>query len=121
MSLADIAGSRRLFLASIPGICAAASTGKGSLLPSAIFRYTDPTTDFPVFRLTNPEVRSVLPPNYGRAVAHKGNFLVYASDASGSMQAWRLDLKSGEARQLTEVDNFNPACFTLLSDEKSLC
>jgi oligogalacturonide lyase len=121
MSLANIVGSRRLFLAAIPGICAAASTGRGTLLPSAVFRYSDPTTDFPVFRLTNPEVRSVLPPHYGRAVSRKGNFLVYASDASGSMQAWRMDLKSGEARQLTDAENFDPACFTLLSDEKSLC
>ena len=121
MSLANIVGSRRLFLAAIPGICAAATTGKGSVLPSSVFGYSDPTTDFPVFRLTNPEFRSVLPPRYGRSVSRKGNFLVYASDAFGSMQACRLDLKSGEARQLTEAENFNPACFTLLSDERSLC
>jgi Mg-chelatase subunit ChlD len=75
----------RLFLAAIPSICAAATT-KGSLLPSSIVRYADPATDLPVFRLTNPEHASVLPPHYARSVSRKGNFLVYSSDVSGSMQ-----------------------------------
>src|SRR6478672_7337964 len=93
--------SRRLFLAAIPGICSAATTGKGSILASAAFRYADPTTEFPVFRLTDPEHRSVLPPHYARSVSRKGNFLIFASDAasagasdaSGVMQAYRMDLK----------------------------
>src|SRR5205085_7600349 len=101
--------SRRLFLAAIPSICTAATTGKGSLLPSVAFRYPDPTTEFPVFRLTDPEHRSVLPPHYARSVSRKGNFLVYASDASGNMQACRLDLKSGQTRVLTEAESLDPA------------
>jgi len=120
MSLANKC-SRRLFLASIPGISVAATTGKGSQLPSVIFRYADPSTEFPVFRLTDPEHTSVLPPHYARAVSRKGNFLVYASDALGSMQAYRLDLKTGQARLLTDAENFSPACFTLLADERSFC
>lgn len=113
--------SRRLFLAAIPGICSAAATGKGSLLPSAVFRYADPTTEFPVFRLTDPEHRSVLPPHYARSVSRKGNFLVFASDASGSMQVCRLDLKSGQTRVLTEAENLDPAGLTLTGDERSFC
>jgi len=113
--------SRRYFLAAIPGVCYAATTGKGSVLPSVIFRYADPSTEFPVFRLTDPEHTSVLPPHYARAVSRKGNFLVYASDALGSMQAYRLDLKTGQARLLTDAENFSPACFTLLADERSFC
>jgi oligogalacturonide lyase len=120
MSLANRC-SRRLFLASIPGVCVAATTGKGSLLPSVVFRYADPSTEFPVFRLTDPEHTSGLPPHYARAVSRKGNFLIYSSDASGRMQAYRLDLKTGQARLLTDAENFNPACFTLLADERSLC
>ena len=113
--------SRRVFLATIPGVCAAASAGKGSLLPSAVFRYSDPTTEFPVFRLTDPEHTSVLPPHYARAISRKGNFLLYASDESGSTQAYRLDLKNGQARLLTDAENFDPACFTLLADDRSFC
>ncbi|MCU1335471.1 MAG: domain protein beta Propeller [Bryobacterales bacterium] len=111
--------SRRLFLAAIPGICVAAT--KGSLLPSSVYRYADPTTEFPVFRLTDPERTSALPPHYARAVSRKENFLIYASDTSDSVQAYRLDLKNGQARLLTEAENFDPACFTLTADEHSFC
>lgn len=110
--------SRRVFLAAIPGICAAATTGKGRLLPASVFRYSDRTTEFPVFRLTDPEYTSVLPPHYARAVSRHGNFLIYASNAGGSTQAYRLDLKNGQSHQLTEAENFDPRCFTLLADER---
>jgi WD40-like Beta Propeller Repeat len=118
--------SRRLFLATIPSVCAAATIGKGSILPSAVSRYADPTTDLPVLRLTDPAHTSVLPPHYARAVSRKGNFLIFASDTpasdeSGSMQAYRLDLKNGQARLLTDAGNFDPACFTLVADERSFC
>src|SRR5512135_541129 len=113
--------SRRLFLAAIPTVCVAAGTGKGSLLPSAVFRYSDPSTEFSVFRLTDPEHTSTLPPHYAQAVSRKGNFLLYASDESGPTQAYRLDLRSGQARLLTDAENFDPACFTLLAGDRSFC
>jgi oligogalacturonide lyase len=102
-------------------MCHAATTGKGTVLPSVVSRYADPSTEFPVFRLTDPEHTSALPPHYARAISRKGNFLLYSCDASGSMQAYRLDLKTGQARLLTDAENFNPACFTLLDDERSFC
>jgi hypothetical protein len=120
MSQANSVCSRRLFLAAIPGICVAAST-KGSLLPSSFSRYADPTTDLTVFQLTDPQYSSVLPPHYARAVSRKGNFLLYSGDESGSMQAYRLDLKSGQARLLTDAEHFDPVCLTLLADERSFC
>jgi oligogalacturonide lyase len=113
--------SRRFFLAAIPGVCYAAATGKGSVLPSSVFRYADPSTEFPVFRLTDPNHTSALPPHFARAVSRKGNFLIYASDASGSMEAYRLDLKTGQSRLLTDAESFDPACFTLMADERSFC
>jgi oligogalacturonide lyase len=112
--------SRRFFLAAIPSVCVAAAT-KGTLFPSTISRYADPTTEFPVFQLTDPQHTSTLPPHYARAISRKGNFLVYASDQSGSMQAYRLDLKSGQSRLLTDAEKFDPACFTLLPDERGFC
>jgi oligogalacturonide lyase len=110
-----------LFLAALPGVCIAATTGKGTLLPSSVARYADLTTEFPVFRLTDPAHTSVLPPHFARAISRKGNFLLYASDESGSMQAFRLDLKSGQSRLLTDAENFVPGCVTLLADERSFC
>ena len=121
MSRAGITCSRRVFLAAIPGVCVAATTGKGTVLPSSVSRYSDPTTELTVFQLTDPQHASALPPHYARAVSHKGNFLIYASDASGSTQAYRLDLKSGQARLLTDAEHFDSACFTLLADERSFC
>jgi oligogalacturonide lyase len=123
--------SRRFFLAAIPGamipgatilsMCRAATTGKGSVLPSSISRYADPTTELPVFRLTDPEHTSALPPHYAHAVSRKGNFLLYACDQSGNMQVYRLDLKNGQSRLLTDAENLDPACFTLTADERSFC
>jgi oligogalacturonide lyase len=120
MSLANQC-SRRLFLASIPGVCVAATAGKGSLSPSVLTRYADPTTEFPVFRLTNPEHTSALPSHYARAVSRKGNFLLYSCDESGTTQAYRLDLKTGQSRLLTDAENFDPACLTLMADDRSFC
>ena len=117
MRQANTPCSRRLFLAAIPSICVAAVT-KGSLLPSAVSRYPDPTTEFPVFRLTDPAHTSILPPHYARALSRKGNFLIYACDESGGMQAYRLDLKSGQSRLLTDAQSLNPACLTLAADER---
>jgi oligogalacturonide lyase len=99
----------------------AATPGKGSIHPSVVSRYADPTTEFPVFRLTDPQHTSVLPPHYARAISRKGNFLIYASDESGAMQACRLDLKTGQSRLLTDAQGFDPACFGLLADERSFC
>jgi oligogalacturonide lyase len=113
--------SRRFFLAAIPGVCHAATTGKGSVLPSSVTRYADPTTEFAVFRLTDPQYTSVLPPHYARAVSRKGSFLLYASEESGTMQAYRMDLKTGQSRLLTDAEHLDPACFTLLADERSFC
>jgi oligogalacturonide lyase len=113
--------SRRLFLATLPGVCAAASAGKGALTASPATHYNDPSTDLPVLRLTDPAYSSRLPAHYARAVSRKVNFLLYASDLSGRVQAYRLDLKSGQARQLTDAENLDAASLTLLADERGFC
>ena len=119
MGLANVTCSRRVFLAAVPTLCAAAAGGKGSVFPSSVTRYSDPSTEFPVFRLTDPEHTSVLPPQSARAVSHKSNFLIYASDSAGSMQVFRMDLKNGQSRLLTDAENLNRDCFTLAADERS--
>src|ERR1700691_5019186 len=76
---------------------------KGALLPSAWHRYADPATEFEVLRLTDPAHSSLLPAYYNRVLARRGGFLLYASDDTGSAQACRMDLHSGESRRLTEA------------------
>ncbi len=115
--------SRRGFLILLPAVAyaAAPTTGKGRLVPTLAQRYTDPSTEFPVTRLTDPMSTSVLPAHYARAVAHRGNFVLYASDSSGRMEAYRMDLKSGQGRQLTESAKLDPQSLTLLPDERGFC
>jgi len=114
--------TRRAFLVSSLASCALSEErGKGALIPSAEHRYSDPSTDFDVFRLTDPASSSWLPAYYGRFLSHHGGFMLYAGDGSGAPQAYRLDLHSGEARQLTDAARLDAWSVTLLPDERNFC
>lgn len=111
--------SRRSFLtiAILPRLLRAA--GRGTLLPSALASYADLATDLPVTRLTDPNYFSLLPPANASPVSRRGTFLLYSSDASGSWQAYRMDLKKGEAQQLSDLETFMSWSLTLLPSENS--
>lgn len=111
--------NRRWFLATLSSLPALAQ--KPGALPSAIFDYPDPATEFQIQRLTDPAYTSRLPAPYARAVGHRGNFMIYSSDATGRMEAYRMDGKSGASRQLTETDGLDPHSLTLTGDERSMC
>src|ERR1043166_5788881 len=115
------ARTRRWFLASLPAACFAVDTGRGRLVPSAVTRYPDPTTEFPVYRLTDPAHTSHLPSFFARAISRRSNSLVYASDISGRFEAFRMDLKSGQSRQLTDASALDPFSLTLFSDDRGFC
>src|SRR5579864_5101571 len=93
--------SRRWFLLTLPAVCTAQSASKGRVLPSAVTRYPDPSTEFPVFRLTDPGCTSRLPAYYSRAISRNGSSLLYASDLTGRLEAFLMELKTGQVRQLT--------------------
>jgi oligogalacturonide lyase len=109
--------SRRWFIASLPAACFGQSGSKGRVFPSAIKRYADPATEFPVQRLTDPEHSSIL--SGARAISKHG-FLVCASDVSGRYQAYRIDLKSGHQKQLTEAAALDPHSITLTPDDRGI-
>ena len=114
--------SRRQLLAALPVVCRAASTGsRGRAVPSAAGRYNDPSTEFSVTRLTDPSAAWMLPANFGRAIQRKAQFALCASDSSGSLQAYRLDLKNGSAKQLTEAESLDGLSLTMTADERSFC
>src|SRR5580658_8851952 len=97
--------TRRWLLSAAPAACVAALSGsanadKNKPVPSGFFRYKDPSTEFQVLRLTDPGFTSLLPAHYGRAVSRKGTFLLYSSDVTGRMEAFRLEAKTGVSRQL---------------------
>ena len=109
--------SRRAFLTSLSA--AAYGVASDKTIPSEAFRYPDPATEFQVTRLTDPKSTSWLPAFYNRAVSRKGSFLLYASDRG--FQLYRMDLKTGQSRQLTEVQTLDTGSPALLQDEKSCC
>src|SRR5262245_25408196 len=113
-----LAYSRRVFLLSIPAAWVSSATfaaptaGKGRQIQFQPHTYQDPSTEFPVVRVTDPSVASILPPPNARAVAKNNNSMIFASDASGRMEAYRLELKTGQAKQLTEAEALAPSSLT---------
>src|SRR5207249_1559236 len=109
--------NRRWFLASLAAAtCAAETTGKSRNFPSVAVRYADPATEFTVVRLTDPQFSSSLPAAGNRGLTSRQ--MLYASEVAGSWQAFRMDLKSKESRQLTEAERLDPASVALLGNER---
>lgn len=109
--------SRRGFLGTIAVAARAAEiSAKGRVLPSAAVRYADPATEFTVVRLTDPQFTSLLPATGNRGLTARQ--MLYASDADGKWQAFRMDLKSKESRQLTDAENLDAASIALLPNER---
>jgi oligogalacturonide lyase len=79
-------------------------------------RYADPATESTVVRLTDPHFTSSLPAIGNRGVTTRQ--LLYACDLDGKPQAYRMDLKSRESRQLTEAENLDAASIALLPNER---
>jgi oligogalacturonide lyase len=111
--------TRRAFLATVAASTVHAEQAKGKSFPSEWGRYPDPATEFEVYRLTDPAHASHLPAYYNRAFSHRSGFLLFWSDRTGSNQAFRMDLKSGECRQLTEAEELDGDSITLAPDERS--
>jgi oligogalacturonide lyase len=71
--------------------------------------------------LTDPSFSSFLPAHYQHSIARRGNNLLFASDLSGQMEAYRMELKTGIAHQLTEEGGIDPPSVTFVADERSIC
>src|SRR5947209_6745738 len=96
--------SRRSLLLSTLATKLLAQAGRGAAFPAVSKRYADPTTELEVFLLTDPGYSSRLPASYNRALARNSGSLFFTSDRTGSPQAFRMDLKSAQSRQLTETE-----------------
>jgi oligogalacturonide lyase len=97
-----------------------AQGGRGTTFPAASRRYSDPTTELDVFLLTDPAYTSRLPAYYNRALAHNSGSLYFTSDRPDSVQAFRMDLKTAQTRQLTETTELDSSSLTLSPDNRSL-
>jgi oligogalacturonide lyase len=96
------------------------AAARGQVLPQERVRFADPATENEVIRLTNPEFTSVLPPPQNRSASSRGGFVIYSSDRTGTLQAMRMDLRTGESRVLTEAAKLDPDSLQLTADEKHI-
>jgi len=108
----------------VSGIAAArllAEGGKGTPFASDSKRYSDPTTELDVFRLTDPAYSSTLPAWHSRAIARNSGSMLFCCDRAGSPQAFQMDLKTGATKQLTEAEDLDGSSLTLTPDNRSFC
>jgi len=113
--------TRRSLLAAGLELPLSGQVKKGTEFPAESKRYADPSTELEVFRLTDPEHTSTLPAYYNRATTRNSGTLLFCSDRSGSQQAFRMDLKTAQMRQLTDAKGFDGSSLTLTPDNRSFC
>jgi oligogalacturonide lyase len=115
--------TRRRLLVSALGATRLLAEGRKAeiLFPSDAERYPDPLTEIEVYRLTKPDYTSTLTAYYNRGIAHNSGWMLCACDRTGSPQGFRLDLKSGEMKQMTQTEGLDPSSLTLLPDNRSFC
>ena len=113
-------GSRRSFLISGLGARLLAQAA-GGCLAGAVRRYPDPMTELDVYLLTDPAYTSLLPAYYNRAITKNSGTLLFTCDRPGSPQAFRMDLKNAQTRQLTDATDLDPSSLTLTPDNRSFC
>src|SRR5579859_4849905 len=125
MAVSSHCVSRRSLLASsllaVRALADQTNGPKGQVWESDWRRYADPATELEVFRLTDPSYTSTLPAYTNRVMSRNSGFLLFCCDRSGSPQGFRMDLKTGETRQLTDRANLDGASLNLLPDGRSFC
>ncbi len=107
--------TRRAFLGTLPVLLL------GETVQSELRRFKDLATEFDVSRLTDPAHNSYLPPTHLHPISRHSNSVLYSSDRSGAMQAYRMELKSGESTLIQHVEEPDPATLAHLPDEHSVC
>ena len=104
--------SRRGFLA---------MAAAGRLSGPEWLRYPDPATELEVVRLTDPAFASGMTAMHLRQFTRHASSLLYWSErfSPGVRQAFVLDSRSGQSRQLTEAAALDASTLSLSPDERS--
>ncbi|MBK5292906.1 MAG: PD40 domain-containing protein [Acidobacteriia bacterium] len=117
------AATRRGFLRAL-ALPLAAGIGRaetGRTVTSQARRYADPSTEFEVIRVTDPAASSYLIPASNNIFSRRGNSLLFASNYGEGIQAFTLNLKSWESRQVSEAASLDRTSLNLTPDERNLC
>lgn len=117
--------TRRAILALVPGIPAAAGANLSKRtrpLPSVgeFVRFSDPTTETAVVRLTNPASASLLPAPTNRFVSVRERFLIFSSDRKGTLRPYRADLHTGLITAIAEATDLDPRSLCMDRKERLL-
>ncbi len=96
-------------LATLPAALAAQTSRspKASRLPAVgeFVRFSDPTTETFVVRLTSLKSAAYLPAAQNRIVSVKERFLLFCSDRNGALSPFQVDLRTGAVRHLANTAN----------------
>jgi oligogalacturonide lyase len=96
------------------------SLAVGAITGPEFQRYADPATELEVVRLTSPAFASGLATTHLRQFTKRSDALIYWSERDGTRQLYRLDLKAGESKQLTEATALDTVNFSLSPDDRYL-
>jgi oligogalacturonide lyase len=91
----------------------------GHISGPEMLRYADPATELQVIRLTDPAFASGMTAPHLRQFGRRGDTMLYWSEREGTRQAYLIELKGGDSKQLTQAVDLDPGSLTLSFDEKS--
>jgi oligogalacturonide lyase len=94
---------------------------RGEAFPSDAGRYSDPLTELDVYRLTKPDYSTTMTAWYNRGIARNSGWMLCCCDRGGSPQAFRLELKTGDMKELTQTAELDGSTLTLTPDNRSFC
>lgn len=112
--------SRRAFVALAGGCSALAQHPHAEVFPSEAKRYIDSATEFPVFRLTDPAHASLLPAPCNRALSSR-QFLLFSNDRFGKYDIFRMEIRTGQLRRMTDAAALDTASVGLLPGDREFC
>lgn len=118
--------TRRFFLAAIPAYLAAQTPprlrSRAKPLPAVgeFSRFTDPTTETFVVRLTSLKSASYLPAAANRFISVKDRTLFFSSDRNGALAPFQVDLRTGAVRQFASPAHLIAASLCLDPKERWL-
>ncbi len=72
-------------------------------------------------RLTEATYESILPAAPARIFSRKSDFFLFASNRTGSMQGFRMEMKSGAWKQITQADALSADSLVLMPQDRLFC